>query len=99
MVAPVLDIVIYNEPIEKLFAQGLTAGIVNAITTGVVGTVLLVAYAKTRTKKGSNREKLSGRVGIDPCSTERGLPALRAESPAFSLTGGPEYSLAAFPGE
>ena len=57
VVAPVLDIVIYNEPIEKLFAQGLTAGIVNAITTGVVGTVLLVAYAKTRTKKGSlNRE-------------------------------------------
>lgn len=53
VVAPVLDIAIYNEPVEKLFAQGLTAGIVNAITTGVVGTILLVAYAKTRTKKGS----------------------------------------------
>lgn len=53
LVAPVLDIVIYSEPVEKLFAQGLTAGIANIITTGVVGSLLLFAYAKTIVKKGS----------------------------------------------
>ena len=53
VVAPVLDIVIYAEPVEKLFAQGLVAGIANIITTGVVGTILLIAYAKTIVKKGS----------------------------------------------
>lgn len=56
-VAPVLDILIYSEPIEKLFAQGLVAGISNMLTTGIVGTLLLVAYAKTIVKKGSlNKE-------------------------------------------
>ncbi len=53
LVAPVLDIVIYAEPIEKLFAQGLMAAIANIITTGVVGSLLLFAYAKTIVKKGS----------------------------------------------
>ncbi len=53
LVAPCLDILIYSEPVAKLFSQGLMAGISNAVTTGVVGTLLLLAYAKTRTKKGS----------------------------------------------
>ena len=52
-VAPVLDILIYNEPIDKLFAQGLFAGISNAVTTAIVGTLLCVAYAATKTKAGS----------------------------------------------
>lgn len=57
LVAPVLDILIYSEPIEKLFAQGLMAGVANIITTGIVGTLLLVAYAKTVVKRGSlNKE-------------------------------------------
>lgn len=57
LVAPVLDILIYSEPIEKLFAQGLMAGAANIITTGIVGSLLLVAYAKTVVKKGSlNKE-------------------------------------------
>ncbi len=57
LIAPCLDILIYNEPLEKLFAQGLTAGVANIVTTGVVGTLLLVAYAKTVVKKGSlNKE-------------------------------------------
>lgn len=57
LVAPCLDIVIYKEPIEKLFAQGLMAGVSNIVTTGVVGTLLLVAYAKTVVKRGSlNKE-------------------------------------------
>ncbi len=57
LVAPVLDILIYSEPIEKLFAQGLMAGVANIITTGIVGTLLLAAYAKTVVKRGSlNKE-------------------------------------------
>ena len=53
LVAPVLDIVIYQEPIEKLFAQGLVSGISNAVTTAIIGTLLCIAYAKAKPKKGS----------------------------------------------
>ena len=53
VVAPVLDIVIYAEPIEKLFAQGLVSGISNAVTTAIIGTLLCVAYAKAKPQKGS----------------------------------------------
>ena len=53
IVAPVLDIVIYAEPIEKLFAQGLVSGISNAVTTAIIGTLLCVAYAKAKPQKGS----------------------------------------------
>lgn len=57
VVAPVLDILIYAEPVEKLFVQGLLAAVANIITTGVVGTLLLLGYAKTIVKKGSlNKE-------------------------------------------
>ena len=57
VVAPCLDILIYNEPVEKLFAQGLVAGAANIVTTGVVGSLLLVAYAQTIVKRGSlNKE-------------------------------------------
>lgn len=57
VVAPVLDILIYSEPLDKLFAQGLMAGISNAITTAIIGSLLCVAYAATQTKAGSlNKE-------------------------------------------
>jgi len=52
-VAPVLDILIYQEPVNLVFTQGITAAIMNSISAGVFGTLLLVAYAATRTKKGS----------------------------------------------
>ena len=52
-VAPALDILIYNEPLDKLFAQGLASGIANSVTTAIVGTLLCVAYAATKTKAGS----------------------------------------------
>jgi len=57
VVAPVLDIVIYAEPVEKLFAQGLVSGIGNAVTTAIVGTLLCIAYAKSRPQKGSLKEE------------------------------------------
>ena len=53
MVAPVLDIVMYNEPLDKLFAQGLVSAIANSVTTAIVGSLLCVAYAATKTKAGS----------------------------------------------
>ncbi len=52
-VAPALDILMYQEPVEKLFAQGLMAGVSNAVTTAIVGSLLCVAYAATKTKAGS----------------------------------------------
>ena len=53
VVAPILDIVMYNEPLEKLFAQGLFAGIANSVTTAIIGSLLCIAYAATKTKAGS----------------------------------------------
>ncbi|WP_391118215.1 ECF-type riboflavin transporter substrate-binding protein [Psychrobacillus sp. L3] len=53
LVAPGLDILIYAEPANKVFTQGIAAGIWNIGTVAVLGTILLTAYAKTRTKKGS----------------------------------------------
>ncbi|WP_276353174.1 ECF-type riboflavin transporter substrate-binding protein [Cohnella caldifontis] len=53
VIAPVLDILIYAEPSDKVFTQGLVAGASNIVTVAVLGTLLLLAYAKTRTKQGS----------------------------------------------
>ena len=53
LIAPLLDILIYAEPANKVFTQGIVAGLGNIVTVGVLGTFLLAAYAKTRTKKGS----------------------------------------------
>ena len=53
VVAPVLDIVIYAEPVNLVFTQGAVAALVNSISAGVIGTLLLFAYSKTRSKKGS----------------------------------------------
>ncbi len=52
-VAPLLDILIYQEPASYVFTQGIVAAVSNFVTTAVIGTLLLVAYAATRTKKGS----------------------------------------------
>ena len=52
-VAPVLDILIYAEPANKVFAQGAMAAAANSIAAVVVGALLCAAYAKTIAKKGS----------------------------------------------
>lgn len=57
VVAPVLDIVIYAEPVNLVFTQGIVAAAMNAITVAIIGTLLLIAYASTRTKKGSIRKR------------------------------------------
>ena len=53
LVAPVLDIVIYAEPVKKVFTQGVTAFVANVIIIGILGTLLLVAYSKVGAKSGS----------------------------------------------
>ncbi|MEJ5257443.1 MAG: ECF-type riboflavin transporter substrate-binding protein [Fervidobacterium sp.] len=53
VIAPVLDIVIYAEPADKVFIQGVTAAIMNIISAGVIGTLLIFAYVATKPKKGS----------------------------------------------
>ena len=42
-IAPVLEIVLYNESMDLIFAQGLTAAIANTVTTAIVGSALLLA--------------------------------------------------------
>ena len=53
VVAPVLDILIYAEPANKVFAQGAFAAVSNIITAVVVGGLLVLAYTRTIAKKGS----------------------------------------------
>ena len=56
-IAPVLDILIYGEPANKVFVQGLVSAGVNIVTTAVVGTLLCVAYSAAIPKKGSLKEE------------------------------------------
>ena len=53
LIAPTLDVFIYAEPANKVYLQGVVAAISNSITVGVLGTILINIYAKTRVKKGS----------------------------------------------
>lgn len=53
VVAPCLDILIYGEPVNKVFLQGMFAGLSNVISVGVVGTIILASYSKTKIKKNS----------------------------------------------
>ncbi len=46
LVAPILDILVYAEPANKVFAQGAFAFIGNIIVIGILGTILLVAYSR-----------------------------------------------------
>ena len=57
LVAPVLDIVMYAEPANKVFVQGLVSAGINILATGIVGTLLLFAYAAAKPKKGSLKKE------------------------------------------
>ncbi len=46
VVAPVLDILIYSEPANKVFSQGVVAFILNIIAVGILGSLLLLAYSR-----------------------------------------------------
>ncbi|KXU16679.1 Substrate-specific component MtsA of methionine-regulated ECF transporter [Streptococcus oralis] len=53
VLAPLGDIVIYKEAAEKVFAQGIVAGLSNGVTVAVAGSLLLLAYSRTQTRVGS----------------------------------------------
>jgi len=57
IIAPVFDILIYAEPANKVFVQGLVAGIANIVTTAIVGTLLCFAYTKARPAAGSLKKE------------------------------------------
>jgi energy-coupling factor transport system substrate-specific component len=52
-IAPALDILIYAEPADKVFLQGLVAGGLNSAVILILGTALAAGYARTRVKAGS----------------------------------------------
>lgn len=53
LLAPVLDILIYAEPVNKVFTQGLVAALLNIISVGVFATILLFSYSKTQSRGNS----------------------------------------------
>lgn len=53
ILAPLGDILIYSEPANKVFLQGVVAAITNSISILILGTILLKAYAASKVKKGS----------------------------------------------
>lgn len=57
VIAPVLDIIIYAEPANKVFVQGLVSAASNIVTTLIVGGLLCWAYAKAKPQKGSLKEE------------------------------------------
>jgi energy-coupling factor transport system substrate-specific component len=53
LIAPALDIIIYAEPANKVFAQGAVSAIANVISIGIIGTLLGVAYSRVKSKSSS----------------------------------------------
>ena len=53
LVAPALDVLIYAEPAKKVFAQGAVSFGFNIVMVGILGSILIATYTKTRVKKGS----------------------------------------------
>ena len=53
IVANVLDILMFQEPLNKILLQSFVSTASNALTTAIVGSLLCVAYAATKTKAGS----------------------------------------------
>ena len=52
-VAPVLELLFYAETMDKIFEQGLTAGISNAVTTAIPGSALLLLHSPLQSRKKS----------------------------------------------
>ena len=57
IIAPIGDILIYKEAAQKVFLQGAVAAVVNTLSVAIIGTLLLVAYVKSRPKKSSLRRE------------------------------------------
>jgi energy-coupling factor transport system substrate-specific component len=55
--APTLDILIYQEPADKVYLQGLVAGGLNSAVILILGTLLAFGYSRTKVKAGSLKEE------------------------------------------
>lgn len=53
VVASVLDVLIYQEPLNKVIAQGIGACVGNAIVVGILGTLIAAGYTKIGAKSSS----------------------------------------------
>ena len=53
LIAPTLDILIYSEPADKVYLQGIVAGASNIVVVLILGSLLAFAYSKGRTRAGS----------------------------------------------
>ncbi|MCR5716705.1 MAG: ECF-type riboflavin transporter substrate-binding protein [Lachnospiraceae bacterium] len=53
LLAPVLDILIYAEPSNKVFTQGVTAFIANIIIVAILGSLIGIAYSQIGAKSSS----------------------------------------------
>ncbi|WP_311516147.1 ECF-type riboflavin transporter substrate-binding protein [uncultured Anaerococcus sp.] len=58
ILAPSLDILIYKEPANKVFTQGLVSAGLNSVSVLILGSILLTAYAKRTTQEGSLRKDI-----------------------------------------
>lgn len=52
-IAPVLEILLYAENMDRIFEQGLTAALSNSVTTAIVGSALLTAYAAIKRSRNA----------------------------------------------
>ena len=50
-IAPVLEILLYNENMDTIFEEGLTAALSNSLTTAIVGSILLAVCAAWKRRK------------------------------------------------
>ncbi|RRK10892.1 ECF-type riboflavin transporter substrate-binding protein [Lactiplantibacillus garii] len=57
LLAPTGDIIIYHEPANKVYVQGVTTWIIDSISVAIIGTILLVLYSRTRTQRGSLKKE------------------------------------------
>lgn len=53
VVAPLLDVLIYQEPLNKVVVQGIGACVGNVIIVGILGTLIAVGYSKMGAKSSS----------------------------------------------
>ncbi len=55
--APILDILVYKEPADKVFAQGAWAFLGNIILIAILGSILLFAYSKVMGSSSSLKKE------------------------------------------
>jgi len=52
-IAPTLDVLVYAEPADKVYLQGVVIAGLDAAVVLILGSILAFGYSKTRTKPGS----------------------------------------------